>query len=235
MGAGNCNDLDLKRLGQAFSTIHLVDIDKQALNQGVRNQKIDDGNVIIHKHGGVDVTGIEQYLRRWYAGKAMPEKEDMLRCIKDALNTRIRLPGAMDVVASTGILSQLMEALNRSSGYRHPKFIQLAASVRTRHIELLLASLKPGGRALIITDTVSANKIPGLLEAGPDKLPALFKQIVKDNKCLTGVNPEHLRRVCYESPGIACQISSVRISHPWIWHMPGSPFVVCAVEIIKKP
>ncbi|MCA9022365.1 MAG: hypothetical protein KDA74_19585, partial [Planctomycetaceae bacterium] len=31
LGAGNCNDLDLQKLSQVYSEIHLVDLDESAL------------------------------------------------------------------------------------------------------------------------------------------------------------------------------------------------------------
>ncbi|MCW2918753.1 MAG: hypothetical protein JWN52_6821 [Actinomycetia bacterium] len=55
LGAGNCNDLELKRIAQVFSEIHLVDIDAIALGDAVGRQ--DAGTLpAIRLHGGVDVT-----------------------------------------------------------------------------------------------------------------------------------------------------------------------------------
>ncbi len=38
IGAGNCNDIDLKTLSSIFEEVHLLDIDQQALEYGVNNQ-----------------------------------------------------------------------------------------------------------------------------------------------------------------------------------------------------
>ena len=37
LGAGNCNDLDLQQLQHNFSEIHLVDLDDEAISEGVKS------------------------------------------------------------------------------------------------------------------------------------------------------------------------------------------------------
>src|SRR6266567_1489705 len=39
LGAGNCNDVDLARLGRSFERIHLIDIDQRALVTAVENER----------------------------------------------------------------------------------------------------------------------------------------------------------------------------------------------------
>ena len=38
LGAGNCNDLDLVRFTSRFAQVHLVDLDRQAMDKGVQRQ-----------------------------------------------------------------------------------------------------------------------------------------------------------------------------------------------------
>src|SRR5438132_14001730 len=40
VGAGNCNDLDLRWLAGAYGEVHLVDIDPLALDGAVRRQRV---------------------------------------------------------------------------------------------------------------------------------------------------------------------------------------------------
>ena len=42
LGAGNCNDLDLAALLRAHREVHLVDLDAEALAQGVERQGVAD-------------------------------------------------------------------------------------------------------------------------------------------------------------------------------------------------
>src|SRR5204863_1188594 len=53
LGAGNCNDIDLKALAEAFAEVHLVDIDAPALEAAVRRQEV-TGSQGIHLQGGID-------------------------------------------------------------------------------------------------------------------------------------------------------------------------------------
>ena len=41
LGAGNCNDLDLRRLSERFDEIHLIDLDPAALGEAVRRQGVE--------------------------------------------------------------------------------------------------------------------------------------------------------------------------------------------------
>src|SRR5881275_908124 len=53
LGAGNCNDLDLKWLAQVYREVHLVDLDDVALRSAVERQGLGDSSDI-HCHAPVD-------------------------------------------------------------------------------------------------------------------------------------------------------------------------------------
>lgn len=55
LGAGNSNDLDLPRILDTYAEVHLVDIDEQALAEGVARQQVESATGLV-LHGGVDVT-----------------------------------------------------------------------------------------------------------------------------------------------------------------------------------
>ena len=40
LGAGNCNDLDLRSLEREFAEIHLVDLDREAIAAGIARQQL---------------------------------------------------------------------------------------------------------------------------------------------------------------------------------------------------
>src|SRR5262245_52552720 len=64
LGAGNCNDLDLRWLTQVYREVHLVDIDGDALARGTQFQKV-DGSEKIRLHGSIDLTGLANRLGTW--------------------------------------------------------------------------------------------------------------------------------------------------------------------------
>ena len=53
LGAGNCNDVDLKALTEAFEEVHLVDLDAPALEAAVERQGVKE-SPRMKLHGGID-------------------------------------------------------------------------------------------------------------------------------------------------------------------------------------
>jgi hypothetical protein len=232
LGDGNCNDLDLKELCRVYSTIHLVDIDERSIVEGTRAQQIEAPSEQLRLHGGVDVTGVAH----WFDGRTAEhpaETSELLDCIQQARTARVNLPGNVDVAISMCLLSQLMTALDTFIGAAHAEFTRLAAAIRTRHLELLIGSVRPGGRALIVTDVASSKIVPELLSCGQKQLPELLERIMKEERFLTGVNPFHLQRLCRDVPSLSAQVEQVRVSHPWLWYLPGNTHVVCAVSFTR--
>ena len=54
LGAGNCNDVDLRRLLGVYREIHLVDCDAEALSAALEHQSL-TGHVSLICHGGIDL------------------------------------------------------------------------------------------------------------------------------------------------------------------------------------
>jgi hypothetical protein len=64
LGAGNCNDLDLKWLAGAYAEVHLVDIDPVALERAGARQGVTDA-AGIRRYAPVDLTGIAAMTATW--------------------------------------------------------------------------------------------------------------------------------------------------------------------------
>ena len=64
LGAGNCNDLDLPALLATHREVHLVDLDAEALRDGVARQDLAD-HPSLHQHGGVDLSGMLDAIAAW--------------------------------------------------------------------------------------------------------------------------------------------------------------------------
>lgn len=56
LGAGNCNDLDLKILAASFAAVDLFDLDAKVLARGIRFQLM-ESSPCLFMHGDVDFTG----------------------------------------------------------------------------------------------------------------------------------------------------------------------------------
>jgi hypothetical protein len=79
LGAGNCNDLDLRWLTQVYREVHLVDIDGDALARAAKFQKV-EGSEKLRLHGSIDLTGLADRLGTW--AKAPPTSAEIEICTR---------------------------------------------------------------------------------------------------------------------------------------------------------
>src|ERR1041385_435299 len=79
LGAGNCNDLDLKWLSDVYREVALVDIDVEAPSQAARRQGVLQR---VRLHAPVDLTGIAPSLAQW--SEAMPSPQEVCRVAQTA-------------------------------------------------------------------------------------------------------------------------------------------------------
>lgn len=143
LGAGNCNDLDLTTLIHSHPEIHLVDLDGDALAQGVAKQNLaDQGHIYLHS--GIDLTGMIDPISHWSPNTPL-SKTDIAACIDAPTHCLGQLPGPFDVVASTCLLSQLIKSIVDTIGEDHPQFVEVIQAIRLGHLRLLLKLLNSGG------------------------------------------------------------------------------------------
>src|SRR4051812_20789823 len=132
LGAGNCNDLDLKWLAGAYAEVHLVDIDPAALERAVARQG-GAGLARIRRHAPVDLTGIAALTATWQ-GQAVRDEE-----VAAAVEAVGRPPqsiagGDFDVVLSPCVLSQLLVAVRDRVGKEHAGWPRLKRAITERHL-----------------------------------------------------------------------------------------------------
>lgn len=234
LGAGNCNDLDLLQLRQHFQSIHLVDLDGEAIAQGCELQGV-AVDPAFHQHGGIDVTGVASQMALWTPSQpaATQAVENLVR---EALTGRLDgLPrGPFDVVASVGLLTQLIEMVDHALSTRHPQFLTLMSAVRLRHLRLLLQLTKPAGRAWLFMEVVSSLTCPELLQTPEaDLLPVLQRAIAQQN-FFTGANPAVVISQFQSDPELAAQIARLELPAPWLWTFFTRTYAVCAFGATKK-
>jgi hypothetical protein len=235
LGAGNCNDVDLRALTRLFERITLVDLDESAVESGIRRQAVAAaGFEAIRVAAPVDVAWP---LSEWMSGSASESlcPDDCLnRLAAEDRNELCNLEPA-DVVVSLCLLSQIMEAAALVSSFRdEPWREQLRSALRIGHLQRMLKLLKPGGRALLVSDIVSSDTEPRLLRAAGHELPKLLKQCLTQGNFFAGLHPGVILRDVTTHPALASACSTPVMHPPWIWSMGPRAYAVYAISIIAN-
>jgi hypothetical protein len=227
LGAGNCNDLALSQLAEAFTHVDLVDIDEQAIAAGIARQGIDTSHVTAHV--SVDVTGVAHLMSAWIPAVPAPD-EQVDDCIANTKRSALPLNASgYAVAASIGLLSQLMESIKLTLGADHPRFLDLMTCVRREHLRQLVDLATPGGSVVLITDVVSSVTVPELATAASTELPALIGRAIAQRNFFTGVNPFVIKRMLETELPFATRLIDVRLSNPWVWDLGPRLYAVCAL------
>ena len=233
LGAGNCNDLDFQQLQRTFSAIHLVDLDDDALSDGV-NRQLPLERSKFQQHGHCDLTGVIHLLADWSASR-QPTAEELDACLQELGQIpQLGLPNACDVVASVCVLTQLFDSVVGTLGETHPRFVEFVTAMRTQHVRLMLKLLRPGGVGVLITDVVASTTLPQLLTMPDSDLPQTIARAINERNFFTGTNPAILQSLFHTQPEIAPQVSHVRLSTPWRWQLLNKVHAVYAIEVTRE-
>lgn len=227
LGAGNCNDLDLSQLLKSFARIELVDLDADAMRDGIERQGVPTDQLV--RHEGLDITGIAERISAW-SPDDVRANDDVESCITEAKRTVIDLRGEFQVTASVCLLSQLIQALTLTLGEDHPRFLELLMAVRQRHLRLMLDLTSPGGTLILISDVVSSFTCPQLLAASDQQLPQVVIQAIASRNFFHGVNPFVLKSLFQTDPDLAPLAKNVELGNPWLWDLGPRIYAVCAVR-----
>lgn len=225
LGAGNTNDLDLSVLLTRFDEVHLIDIDVESVDAGVSRQGFgDDPRIVVR---AAEVTGVFDRVERWTA--ATPLSPDDLETAANATTQVAETIGreSFHVVASVGLLSQLMLSVVRAIGETHPSFMPTLQAIRLGHMRLLADLLVPGGVGLLITDVVSSDSCNALHTAEETQLPVLLTEEVRRHNFFHGVNPFIIEKVLRTDPVLAQLIEGIAPIHTWKWDVGPRVYAVC--------
>lgn len=232
LGAGNCNDLDLTTLIQSHQDIHLVDIDMDALAQGVAKQNLVD-HMHVHLHGGIDLTGMIDQMSHWSPNSALTET-DIADCLDASTRCLEQIPGPFEVVASTCLLSQLIKIVVDTIGENHPQFVDVIQSIRLGHLRLLLQLMVPDGLGVLITDVVSSDSYLPLASVPDQNLSQVLVQLVRQGNFFHGVNPAAIVNLFRQDPVLSQQVASLEPVGPWRWNFGPRHYAVIAVKFQKR-
>lgn len=222
LGAGNCDDLDLPAFAGAYGQAHLVDIDADALERGVGRLTPAERETF-RLQGEIDLTGCWQQLGKRRRGEALADAE-IDEVVESCAAGRPPLSGAFDVVASTCVISQLVESAVLALGPAHPRLLEVVLPLRTNHLKLMARLLAPGGRGVLITDFVSSDTLPALRQPAEPNWPALLDEITARGNFFHGLNPRSLLAA------LAGAAANPRFTGCWRWRQAVRTYAVVALE-----
>jgi hypothetical protein len=145
------------------------------------------------------------------------------------------LPGPFDVVASTCLLSQLINGIVRTAGEAHPRFLQAIQAVRAGHLRLLADLVAPEGVGVLVCDVVSSESFPGLASAQAEWLPALLAALIRQRNFFHGVNPAVVAEFLRTDPVVGPQVAALECIPPWLWDLGPRVYLVHALRFQKHP
>lgn len=229
LGAGNLNDFDLAALLTAFREIVLVDVDAEAMERGRSRQGLAE-EARIQVVAPVDVSGVFAELTEIAKGPA--DEATLDHCLRTlAQPPDFGWKGSCDVVASVGLLTQLIDGVMRTIGESHPRAWEVVSALRTQHLRQLLELVVPGGAAVLVTEVVSSDSCPALLSVGEHDLSELLRREIDARNFFTGTNPSALQQLLRTEVRLAGQLASVRFSEPWLWTFLARTYAVYAVTL----
>lgn len=219
LGAGNCNDLDLKWLTEMYAAVHLVDLDAEALRAGVAKQ-LGEGMAGVSMHAPFDLTGIAARVARW--GKSAASVAEVEAATREAAGEFSVPWPACDVVLSPCVLTQTInpvrDALRAHYPASQPAVLALRAALRARHLRTVGRSLAPGGRGVLAIDLISSEKYPELARVPEDRLASLMRTFVADGKSYRGLDPASMGEAVRRDPAMA-GVMPPQFTGPWLWHL----------------
>ena len=218
LGAGNCNDLDLATLTEAFEEIHLFDIDAEALERA-RERQTSRVQRACHLHVH-DLTGVASYLEDWRTSHPEPLAAQIAGWRK--LEPLLSEAGQFDTVLSSCLLSQVAINLRDFFGLVPALNNALLAAI-SGHVMLASSFTKPGGTLLVVSDCITS-QFPIHQEArarGP--VDAIF-HLAAQGAVFPGTHPSLIMDLLK-----GADFSAPELKRAWIWDLREQSYLVYAV------
>jgi hypothetical protein len=232
LGPGNGNDIELAKLARDFERIALVDLDESALARAVsRLNEVECRRV--ERHSPIDLSGTLPVLESWVR-RRNPTDADISAVMRSVGVAPRPDVGSFDVVASTCMLTQLIDSVYMALTTEHPRCIELVLAVRNRHLEIILELLNPGGIGVLATDFVATETAPELAQLDELLLPQAAVKWIEERNFFTGANPFAIRDYYNRSrePG-PCAVEA-QVKGPWQWDIGAKQLAVCAVTFRRR-
>jgi hypothetical protein len=230
LGAGNCLDLDLAQLAERFAAVHLVDVDRSALEGAVARQAPEVRARIV-LHAPVDLSGLLDRLERW--ARLETTEAELLAHHRRTAEALAKTIGQHDVVVSASCITQMQLSVLQALGDSHQLFDAVRHLLAATHLHTLHALTKPGGRALLITDVLSSTRHAPLaaLPLDTDALE-LLRQVMSAEQMIYIARPGLFHLLQQQDP-LLSETSSLSVPlAAWLWQNgPNERFLVYAMAL----
>jgi hypothetical protein len=232
LGPGNGNDIELGQLAREFEKVALVDLDEDAVKRAVSRLSAEEARRL-ELHCPVELSGVLPVLELWRARKRRTDAEisEVKRSVMGAQRPEV---GSFDVVASTCILTQLIDAVYMSLPTKHPRRDELLLAVRDRHLEMILEMLNPGGVGVLVTDFAVAGAAQELAPLAELALSSSMQIGMKRSEFFIGTDPFEIRDFYKDLCAPGPRAEDVAIEGPWRWEVGGRVLGVCAVRFRRR-
>jgi len=228
LGAGNCNDLDLDVVAEAYDEVHLVDLDERAVTAAAARVSADRrGRFVVH--APLDISGLVDALPRW---KAMQVSEEGLlrfpQTVAQAVATK--LGRHFDCVLSGCVLTQLQLMVVDVLGDQHRLFAAASQTTLLTHLRLLDALLAPSGEAFLVTELAAVEA-----ESAPRDASELLAELVASGGGFSIAYPPLLSATIEDDPLLARGIRAEVLRPAWYWHQgPDRSYVTYAMQLSRR-
>lgn len=233
LGAGNCLDLDLPRLTERFSKVHLVDIDRGAL-EGAFAQQTPEVQARLVLHSPVDLSGLLDKLERW--ARLETTEAELLAHHRRTAEALAATLGSHDVVVSASCITQMQLSVLQVLGDRHQLFDAVRHVLAATHLHTLHALTKPGGRALLITDALSSSRHAPLARLPLDAdVLGLLTELMRAEQMIYIARPGLFHMLQQEDPLLRQDSTLSPPLGAWLWQNgPNERFLVYAMALDRK-
>ena len=228
LGAGNGNDLDVAQLAKHFDSIHVLDIDRLALDR--LWQRYGDQPEVQQKIqlvADVEFSGITSSLIELAEN---PTEAIVKSTYDQSLRVHYSTEEKFDVVVSTCLLTQLIDAVVQTLGRENQWVVPLTIGVRDGHLNLMTSLCKADGQRVLVTDFVSSDTMPELASADdPESVLGLARHAIDSRNFFTGANAFSIREKLAELKQVTNQ-DAVEIAPPWRWQIGQRYYLVTALS-----
>lgn len=226
LGAGNCNDIDLTSLMKRFQRITLFDLDRDAIVSGLARQKVKPDTVRIlapYDLSAPLLERIEKLTRQPSSAKLIAEE------LVQASVSETGAPDSgvkYDVIVSCCLLSQMINSVLPISFSAPGDLAALVAAVRMAHLNRMSSWLVPGGTGILVSDFVSSDSAPELLDPEKLNLADYARDQINRGNFFTGVNPAVIQDSIHRHP----TLEFVRPPTLWVWPLALRRYLVAGFE-----
>jgi hypothetical protein len=231
LGAGNLNDLEIERVLLHFAEVHLVDLDRAAIERSLERVPAELRSRCV-LHAPVDLGGLLERLDRWAALRVTQEElirhpDAVARSVTEALG------GPFSVVVSACLLTQIQFSTLQVLGDRHPLFEAVRLTTTVTHLRVLNRLIAPGGRGVFAADLTSNQTYP-LDRLPPDAdLRAVYAELLSKKNVIYVSHPDVIRSLSSEDPVLAKGLELRGPVDVWLWNNgPSRVFLVYALELV---